>query len=147
MAKKRQYVYSDIFMLAGIVSDEPKVNMSHNGKSYANFSIGERFGHKGAYRYKNYRCAAYGETGNEILSKVKKNDNILVIGHVEAYPFKSKDGRNCAGLWINVVKWEQAPTKRDWEMKEKELEQDPERVEEEEETEDINAETLWGIDF
>lgn len=145
--RKKQYVFSDIFMMAGIVSDDPKVQTSKNGQSYACFSMGERFGKKDAYRYKNYRCAAYGEVGNEILAKVKKNDNIMVFGHVGAYTYKGKDGRTVPALWVNVVKWEASPTKRVWEMKEKELEQDPELAEEEEETEEINAETLWGIDF
>ena len=143
--RTRQYVYRDITMVAGIVNEEPQVKTSKNGNSYARFTIGERFGKKDeGYKYKNFRCCAFGDIGNKVLAQVSKDDNIMVIGNVSAIPFTRADGSCGAGLWINVLRYELNPSAKTWEAKEKELEQNTD----EEESEDMsNAETLWGIDF
>lgn len=148
MAKRRQYIYKDITMVAGIVNEAPQVKTSKNGNNYASFAIGERYGkQEDGYKYKNYRCCAFGDVGNEILAHVAKDDNVIVIGHISALSYKTADGQSHAGLWINVLRFEQNPTRKMWEKKEKELEQGPEGAEEDESEETTNAETLWGIDF
>lgn len=146
--KTKQYVYRDLIMVAGIVNEEPLVKTSKNGNTYARFSIGERYGKKeDGFKYKNYRCCAFGEVGNKILAQVSKDDNILVIGNASAIPYTTKDGKHGAGLWINVLRYELNPTKKTWETKATELEHGQDGGEEEESEETTNAETLWGIDF
>lgn len=150
-SKKNEYPFNDMTLVCGLVNDEPKINTAHSGKSYASFTVGERYGRKdenGKYKYKNYRCAAYDEIGNEIMAQVQKNDSVMVIGHISAYPYTDKNGRPAAGLWLNVTQWEKNPKKKQAEAKIKELTQEQSRMnDEEEEQEETNAETLWGIDF
>ena len=149
MAKaNRQYVYRDIIMVAGIVNSEPQVKISKNGNSYASFAVGERYGKpEDGYKYKNYNCMAYGDTGNAVLSQIKKNDNVMVIGHASALPYTNAKGQQCANMLITVVRFEKDPSQKMWEMKEKELEEGSDGGEDEESEETANAETLWGIDF
>ena len=145
--KKNQYKYTDISMVCGIVSMEPGIKSGPSGKNYVEFPLGQRFGEKENTKWKNYKARVFDqEIGNEILALVKKNDSIMVLGHVDAYVYHTKTGESGAGLCINVTEWKKAPDARDVKQVREKLRNSAVVEEDEDETEepeDANEEILF----
>lgn len=122
MAKQNNgFQFGDLTVICCIVTSDPEIKTSKNGRQYAYFTAGVRYGNGEKKKYKNYSIAAYNEVGNEILALVKKNNNILLRGHVGPYLSKNVDGTPKAILWMNVLSWSKDPTRKEWNAEKKEL--------------------------
>ena len=145
--KKKQYQYTDLTMICGIVSMEPEIKTTSSGKSCAEFSVGQKFGSGDNVSWKNYKARAYDEIGNEILALVKKNDSVLLLGHLNAYIFHTKAGEAKAGMVLSVTEWKKAPDAKEAKAIKEQVKNSAVIVDEdgeaEEEPEDMNEETLF----
>jgi single-strand DNA-binding protein len=77
--------------IAGILSDQPLVNQSASGKSYAKqaISVSEDIGHKVATHY--IKCTFFGELA-EKLSRYNKGDKIDIQGKISNSSYVNKKG-------------------------------------------------------
>ena len=144
--QKKPYQYTDLSMVCGIVSMAPEIRTGQNGKSCVEFSLGQKYGKKENAQWKNYKARVYNqEIGNEILALVKKNDSIMVLGHLNAYVYNTKTGETKAGMAITVTEWKKAPDAQDAnQMRQKLRTADVADDEDEtEEPEDTNEEILF----
>ena len=138
-------MYYNKLIICGRVSLSPEIKESRTGKNFVTLRMGVKRVAKrkeSEGKYDNFILYAYGEIGNSLLEKVKKDDYICVLGTVGGTAYKRKDsGDPGVNLTVLVQKWEFDPTIAMEKEAMRELNSGNERVPDEYE-EEVNEETL-----
>lgn len=114
-------MYYNRIILCGKVLLEPTIRTGKNGKNFVASRIGFKKGTNKNVQYTNFNLAAYGESGNELLEKVKVGDFICVIGTLSASGYKSAKEETGVNLNVMVTKWQMEPATEMAKQAEKEM--------------------------